>query len=313
MAKVFIFYFRSVRMRKKTVAETRLLFLKDLGEIYQEREIHAILHKLFNHSAGWNRAAIHLNKDTILDNETLTFFTDTLRRLKQGEPVQYIIGITDFCGLTLTVGPGVLIPRPETEELAQIVISENKELSDLPASVLDLGTGSGCLALAIKQAFPFASVTGLDLFPSVLEYARRNAIANGLFVTFIEGDILSPGQLDLCGLYDIILSNPPYIPMHERDQMSRQVFEYEPSAALFVPNDQPLIFNEAIASIALERLVDGGRLYLEIHEGMGRAISILLEQAGMSTVEIIQDLSGKDRFVRASAPNKGRSQRSGFN
>ena len=277
-------------------------FHRELDPRYPEQEIRAILYRLFDHLLGWSRATVHLNKGRFLEAQVYFRFLEALRRLNQGEPIQYIIGSTEFCGLILKVQPGVLIPRPETEELAILVTRENQRLRDQKISILDLGSGSGCLALAMKRAFPNAMVTGIEKFHNALDIARQNAAANGLEVAFWEGDILHPVTLQLPTSFHIILCNPPYIPESEKDNMSSHVVDHEPEHALFVPDDRPLIFYEAIASIAVDHLKPTGLLYVEIHDKHGETTANLFRKNGFSVVEVIRDVYGKNRFVRASTP-----------
>ncbi|MFH1296025.1 MAG: peptide chain release factor N(5)-glutamine methyltransferase [Bacteroidota bacterium] len=286
----------------KTAGEIVSLFRRELNTRYPDQEIRAILSRLFEHLLGWCRATVILNKGKILDDQIGSCFLDTLRRLNLGEPIQYIIGSTEFCGLTLKVQPGVLIPRPETEELAILVTRENQKLREQKISILDLGTGSGCLALAMKRAFPNALVTGIEKYPDALDIARQNAADNGLEVTFREGDILHPATFKLPDSFHILLSNPPYIPESERGRMNNLVVDHEPEHALFVPDDHPLLFYEAIASIAMDHLKPMGSLYVEIHEEHGEITANLFRKSGFQVVEVIRDIYGKNRFVRASPP-----------
>jgi len=278
------------------------LFQRELSTRYTEQEIRSILYYLFEYMLGWSRATVQLNKGRLLDDHNEARFLDALCRLTMGEPIQYIIGSTEFCGLTLRVQPGVLIPRPETEELVIIVTRENQSLRDQKISILDLGTGSGCLALAMKRAFPIANVTGIEKYTDALDMARQNAVANGLEVEFREGDILQPDTFKLDVSYHLMLSNPPYIPESERENMSRHVVDHEPEHALFVPDDHPLLFYEAVASIALDHLKPTGLLYVEIHEEYGETTTILFREKGFVAVDTIRDIYGKNRFIRASMP-----------
>jgi len=287
---------------KKTAGEMLFLFQEELRSAYPPQEIRAILYRLFDHYLGWSRATLQMNKGKTLDKQTAALFLEALSRLNRGEPVQYITGVVEFCGLTLKVQPGVLIPRPETEELAVLVARENQHLREKRLVILDLGTGSGCLALAMKQAFPLALVTGVDNGWEALDVARENAVSNRLDVSFLEGDLLHAAAFILPLPVDIILSNPPYIPAGERNQLSRHVADHEPAQALFVPADRPLLFYEAIASLAISHLKPGGLLYVEIHEELGEATGRVFLDGGLTGVEITRDMFGKERFIRASAP-----------
>jgi release factor glutamine methyltransferase len=287
---------------KKSAGEIALLYQRELNTNYPVQEIKAILYQLFYHILGWSRSTVHLNKGVILQEEADRRFMNALGRLIEGEPIQYIIGQTEFCGLRLAVQPGVLIPRPETEELAVMITRDNLPYRDEHISVLDIGTGSGCIALAMKRAFPAASVTGIDKSPDAIAVARKNAIDNNLDVTFLEADILNPTPFSRSGLFHVIVSNPPYIPQQERAAMSRHVVDHEPENALFVPDDNPLIFYEAIALYARNNLTPDGLIYVEIHENYSEDTMKLFRSHRFSHVTLYHDYFGKKRFLKISAP-----------
>lgn len=277
-------------------------FQQGLASLYPEQEIRVILYQLFDYLIGWSRAKVHLNKGLFLSGETEMRFLEALSRLKMGEPIQYIIGHIEFCGVTLIVQPGVLIPRPETEELAVMVTRDNQSLRNRSVSILDIGTGSGCLALALKKAFPFARVTAMDNSTDALDTARKNALANQLEVDFYEDDILNPSSSLLPEYVQIIVSNPPYIPESEKTDISRHILDYEPENALFVPADNPLLFYQAISLFANTHLTPGGLLYTEVHEKYGEETAALFRARGFNSVELFRDLFGRQRFVRGSLP-----------
>lgn len=277
-----------------------LLFRQELASHYPEEEIKAILYNLFGSLMGWSRATVHLKKSVLLTSEIEKRFMGSLERLAAGEPIQYIIGTTEFCGLILTVQPGVLIPRPETEELAVMVTRQNLPFRNQEISILDIGTGSGCLALALKKAFPTSQVTGTDISRIALSTARKNAENNLLEITLLENDVLQPSLIRFPDMFHLIVSNPPYIPEQERETMSRHVVEHEPESALFVPNENPLIFYDAIAGFAKTNLMPEGFVYVEIHEDLGEETVTLFRNNGFRSVELFRDYFGKNRFVRAS-------------
>ncbi len=280
-----------------------LLFHRELNSRYPELETKAILYHLFDNFMGWSRATLHLNREKFLTEEIELRFLNALGRLRAGEPIQYIIGRMEFCGLNLKIQPGVLIPRPETEELAVLVTRDNQRFRNQTISILDIGTGSGCLALSMKKAFPSANVTGIDKSPDALEIARQNALSNQLEVTFFEDDILNPSFSWSPVFFDIIISNPPYIPEQERATMSSHVVDYEPENALFVANDNPLLYYDAIAGFAKTNLTPDGLLYVEIHENYGDATVNLFHDQGFRSVEMFLDYFGKNRFIRVSTPS----------
>ncbi len=217
------------------------------------------------------------------------------RELAAGRPVQYIVGSAEFCGLDLALREGVLIPRPETGELVRWILSEKSSAK----SLLDIGTGSGAIALALKAGLPGASVTAVDISPEALAIARENARRNKLQVEFLELNILSDFPT---GTYDVIVSNPPYVTHSEKVLMAPNVLQYEPHQALFVEDDDPLIFYRAIAQKARQALVPGGSLYFEINEQFGPETAQLLKSLDYREVEVRKDLFEKPRMVRAKTP-----------
>lgn len=288
----------------KSTADIVLLFQTELSPRYPDLEIKSILYQLFEAMLGWSRANVQLNRGTILADEIVIGIMDALGRLTRGEPIQYIIGSSQFCGLTLTVDRSVLIPRPETEELATLVVRENQKLRKQSINILDIGTGSGCLALALKTAFPSANVTGIDISRDALVIASRNARENTLDITFLEEDIHHPSPSLTSPAYNIIISNPPYIPLQEKATMSSHVVDYEPETALFVPDHNPLLYYKSIASFARRALASNGLVYVEIHENFGGQTVTLFQNQGFNSVEVLRDFFGKKRFVRASVTDQ---------
>ena len=210
-------------------------------------------------------------------------------RLLNGEPIQYVVGRTLFCGLTIGVRPGVLIPRPETEELVEAVSKGRR------TSILDIGTGSGCIAFALKHRFPQADVTAMDISEDALRIAQENAQRLELDIHFIQQDILhaTPEVMK----YDLIVSNPPYVCESERAQMERHVLDYEPGLALFVPDDDPLLFYRAIINYASTALMDGGMLAFETNREYATEVGMLMKEGGWSNVEVKRDMFNNERIV----------------
>ena len=227
-------------------------------------------------------------------SELLPKVNNILSQLKARIPLQYILGETEFYGCRILVDPAVLIPRPETEELVDRVV---KELSGRGAvTILDIGTGSGCIAIALARHLPQATVRACDISEEALATARKNARINNVKVTFFREDILHPGTPPI-EKFDCIVSNPPYIPTAEKKTMQPEVRDHEPSQALFVPDDYPLLFYRAIAGYAGKHLATNGLLMVECHEQYARTVKRLFEEKGFSSAEIIQDINGKERFV----------------
>jgi release factor glutamine methyltransferase len=272
---------------------------KDLMEQYPEKEIDAIADILFCQRLHLERHEVGLKRDETLPPADQQWFGHALRYLMDGYPVQYVIGEAEFCGLILDVTPEVFIPRPETEEMVHWII---EDLTEPAPVIMDIGTGSGCIALALKKYIPAAGVLATDVDGSALVVATKNASKLELDMQFFLHDILTdkpPGGLPLP---DIIVSNPPYVPMSERNDMPAQVKDHEPGAALFVPDDNPLLFYASIAGFAYDQLKKGGQLYLEIHERYGIEVMDLLRERGFNSPELRQDINGKDRMIKAMMP-----------
>lgn len=226
-------------------------------------------------------------------------------RISEGVPVQYAIGETNFCDLTLKVKPGVLIPRPETEELVNWMVEEvTSPLTPLTYHLLDIGTGSGCIAIALAKKLAGAEVEAWDVSDIALEIARENVARNGVQVKLNKVDVLTPhtSHFSPLNLYDLIVSNPPYICEDEKTEMERNVLEHEPELALFVPNDDPLLFYRQIGVLGQQLLKSGGRIFFEINRRFGQEVANLLEGMGYCEVELRQDMFGNDRMIKAIKP-----------
>lgn len=236
----------------------------------------------------------YLGKDIILSSKEMQKLNGILARLLNFEPIQYIHGTARFLERSYHVAPGVLIPRPETEELVEVMLREIP--SD--ARILDIGTGSGCIAISLSKAFPNAKVTAWDVSEDALCIARRNNDDLQASVCFVKQDVLAwRGDGGQC--YDVIVSNPPYITESEKQEMERNVLDWEPFSALFVPNNDPLLFYRRIGELGRMMLVDGGRLYFEINRAYGEATAMMLCGQGYTGIRILKDISGNDRFVIA--------------
>lgn len=236
----------------------------------------------------------YLGKDIILSSKEMQNLNGILARLLNFEPIQYIQGTARFLERSYHVAPGVLIPRPETEELVEVMLREIP--SD--ARILDVGTGSGCIAISLSKAFPNAKVTAWDVSEDALCIARRNNDDLQASVCFVKQDVLAwRGDGGQC--YDVIVSNPPYITESEKQEMERNVLDWEPFSALFVPNNDPLLFYRKIGELGRMMLADGGRLYFEINRAYGEATAMMLCGQGYTGIRILKDISGNDRFVIA--------------
>ena len=281
-----------------TLGALRRQLRSELTPKYGEREAAAMARVIIQTLKGWSLEQLVASEDSFTASDyLLNRSSEIVSQLLDDMPLQYALGVAPFYGLTLKVGPGVLIPRPETEELVDLVVKENKE-SDL--EVLDLCTGSGAIALALARNLSFPSVTGIDVSPDALKYACENAEALKARVRFDRKDIFSL-SLPAENL-DIIVSNPPYVDESEKAEMEPNVLKYEPEEALFVPDDDPLLFYRRISRLAIEALKPGGRLYFEINPRHARELRQLLEADGFEEVNIIKDVHGKERFISAQKP-----------
>lgn len=273
----------------------------ELDELYPEGELRMFTQMLFEAYMGWSTAQLLLHRDDTINQSDLLKFHWAVEDLKQYRPIQHIIGYTDFCDCRIAVSHDVLIPRPESEE---IVLRATELLNDSGANVqegnfLDLCTGSGCIAIALAKQFPKAKVYAVDISTKALDLAQKNAERNHVAVEFVQSDILQETIALSCPTFDLIISNPPYIQEKERCNMERNVLEYEPSLALFVPDKDPLKFYRAIGLYALQHLTYKGLLILEINEHLGSATCQLLQSIGFVT-QLLQDFRGKDRSIIAT-------------
>jgi release factor glutamine methyltransferase len=278
----------------QTLNDIKKLFHKELESLYDEQERGMIFQIIADHVLHYNRVDIIMHSQDVLEEQVIKTLSDCLRRLSNSEPVQYITGRTDFYDLTFVVTPAVLIPRQETEILIDWLVKEHKNRPAI--NILDIGTGSGCIAVATKKNLPACCVSALDISKQALEVAKKNALLNHVQIQFIEMDIFKPEPLTNRP-FDLIVSNPPYVRMAERQRMHNNVLDFEPAIALFVEDNNPLVYYNAIFDFCRIALGDFGRLAFEINEHFGREIEELFLKNGFTDVQIIQDLNYKDRFV----------------
>ena len=282
----------------QTAGDIRKYCFSVLRPMVGDEEAKSIIYILFEDFIGWSKARLHTDSARVLPGTDILRFVAATALLETGCPVQYVTGNATFNGLKLTVNASVLIPRPETEELAMIVAGDLKLLELSGFSALDIGTGSGCIAIFLKNLFPGINVYGLDASDEALHVARANALRHNADVMFFRHDILG-SMIPLHNIgFDLIISNPPYVTLREKTAMMPNVKDFEPFSALFVPDEDPLLFYRAIAGFARSRLKVGGLLYLEINEAFGEQTSDLLENSGFSS-HVIKDFRGRDRFIRA--------------
>ena len=266
-----------------------------LAGVAEPQEVQAMIRVICEDVFNYDQVDVALRQESELPDFAPERIADIIARLRRHEPLQYVVGHARFHGHQFKVTPAGLIPRPETEQLVDLIIDENQG-SDL--RVLDMGTGSGCIAISLARALKFAQVDALDVSRDALEVARQNAADLKVKVRFFESDMLSPQP---AARYDIIVSNPPYVCWSEREAMDCNVKDYEPGQALFVPDNDPLLFYKAIAPYAAQSLERGGKLYLEINQRFGNEVKRLLQDNGFDEVRIIEDSFGKVRFAAATA------------
>jgi release factor glutamine methyltransferase len=281
-----------------TIADALKMF-DTLLTIYDQQEINSIKYLVLSDISNLSKAQLRAFQDKELSEDAAEKLQNIISRLQTGEPVQYILGHTEFYGLPFKVNPSVLIPRPETEELVEWVLSEVRGQKSEVGSILDIGTGSGCIPITLKKHLPQTQVSGLDISPAALQTAMQNALLNEVEVEFIEADILNPPIAIRNTQYAIFISNPPYVTEHEKQDMHQNVLSHEPHSALFVPNADPLLFYRAIADFAVEHLQPNGLLFFEINENLGKETVELLAAKGFKDIELRQDMRGMDRMIRA--------------
>ncbi|HBC77868.1 MAG TPA: peptide chain release factor N(5)-glutamine methyltransferase [Bacteroidales bacterium] len=279
----------------QTIKDIRNYISGELSGLYPEKECAGISNIIISKLFEMNRISSLMKEDEILtDTKKIEKVIRYCRKLKTGEPVQYVIGETIFYDCLIKVSRGVLIPRPETEELVDHIIQENKGFT---GSVLDIGTGSGCIAVALGINLPSAGITGIDKSRRSVKTAIRNAELNKSAVSFLEADLfkLKPSQIPNA---DIIVSNPPYVRYSEMKFMHRNVLDFEPHRALFVPDDDPLKFYRAILDLTGSILNPSGSVWFEINEVMGESVHELMKSYNLHCIKIIKDINGKDRIAK---------------
>ncbi|HYM93155.1 MAG TPA: peptide chain release factor N(5)-glutamine methyltransferase [Chitinophagaceae bacterium] len=269
-----------------------------LTTIYEEREALTISDWIIENITGSPKTDRIANKEKELADGQKLQLDKYLQKLLNHEPVQYVLNEAWFFGIKFYVDPGGLIPRPETEELVEWIISDCKfPITEL--SILDIGSGSGCIPVVLKRKFRKAEVWSCDISKTALLVAKKNAEELKAKINFLHIDFLDMKHRDQFPLFDVIVSNPPYVPEKDKAQMQPNVANYEPSIALFVPDNDPLIFYKAIAEFGKKKLKKEGKIYIEVHENFGEAVSILFQSKGYST-QLKKDMQGKDRMIKAA-------------
>ena len=291
------------------VKQYRNYFNETLKKIYPITEIDSFFFLLLEEYLGFRRVDIVLKSDFKITQETLKLLQSATKQLEQEVPLQYIIGKTEFYGLPFVVNKQVLIPRPETEELVAWVVSESSRFKTFNTStkqttetkqlkILDIGTGSGCIPISLKKQLPFAKISAIDISKEALSVARKNAVLNNVDIHFILQDILKADALD--EHYDIIISNPPYVRELEKKELKNNVLKNEPHVALFVKDDNPLIFYDKIAELAKNYLNKNGILFFEINQYLATEAIHLVNEKGLKNIQLKKDMFGNDRMILAS-------------
>ncbi len=282
----------------------------ELKKYYDINEINSFVNIIFDKLLSLSKIEIHSNKNIIIENELEEKINMIIKDLKKERPIQYILGETEFFDLNLKLDKNVLIPRPETEELVDWIISDTHPLTQNERvnciNILDIGTGSGCIAISLAKNLPNANVYAIDISENALEIAKKNALKNKVKIIFAKYDILSDVNLFSLNktitekqiFFDIIVSNPPYVRELDKEQMSKNVLDYEPETALFVKNNEPLIFYDKICSFAHKYLKPNGKIYFEINEYLSKEMIELIKNQNFTNIELKKDINNKDRMIK---------------
>jgi release factor glutamine methyltransferase len=290
----------------------RVFFTAALSNLYPKTEIDTFFFYLTEEYLHLQRIDITLNPNFLIEDEKISILNSALERLKKEEPIQYIIGNTEFYGYPFFVDKSTLIPRPETEELVEWILLEAAKLQDSkivkPLNILEIGTGSGCIPISLAKNLPSATISAIDISAEALNTASKNAALNKVNINFIEANILQTNSLndlfkrDVLDIikFDLIISNPPYVREQEKVEIQNNVLQNEPHLALFVSNEYPLIFYDKIADLATQHLTKNGFLFFEINQYLGNETINTLEIKGFKNIELRKDLFGNDRMIKAT-------------
>ncbi len=279
-----------------TYKETKIYIRKELSDFYNENEIRSFTKLIFEDIFNISFVNLLANEKKRINKNQVKLLKKTTLRLKKFEPIQYIIGQSEFYGLKFIVNKNVLIPRPETEELVDLIINENNKKSNL--QILDVGTGSGCIAVSLSKNLKTSNIYAIDIDLKALNIASKNSKLNNTKISVFQIDILSTKNNFTSEKFDIIVSNPPYVTHSEKKYMEQNVLKYEPELALFVNDNSPIIFYIAIAKFAKKNLTKNGKLYFEINEQFGKEIVKMLISEDFSDVQILKDIYGKNRIIK---------------
>lgn len=292
--------------------ELKQVFVNSISELYPSEEVQSFFNLLSEKHLGMSRIEMALQPNKAISEENILKFKNAIQRLKNFEPIQYILGETEFFGMPFKVDKNVLIPRPETEELVAWVLECVSNATDIERSrngttgmfeILDIGTGSGCIPIALASKLPEAKITAVDISKGALEVAKQNALFNKVVINFLEVDILNnmAWNLEFKNLeFDYIISNPPYIRELEKEQLEPNVLNHEPATALFVKDEDPLLFYRKIAKFSQQYLKENGTLFFEINEYLSKDVCKMLTIEEFKKIEVKKDIFGKDRMVKCN-------------
>ncbi len=280
--------------RTKTLKESFQHFQYLIHKTYEPEEARSISQIVFKEILGYDTIKLILNENELVPASMFEQLDQIAHLLNQHQPVQYILGFEEFMGMRFSVNPNVLIPRPETEELVDWIIKDHKDSQNI--NILDIGTGSGCIAISLKKNLTHSIVDAIDISNDALQIARKNAIVNKVEVNFTQQDIL---KSNIEKRYNIIVSNPPYVLESEKNVMQKNVLDYEPKLALFVPDEDPLLFYKRIVKQAEQQLKEKGSLYFEINESLSELMLYILDKNNWKNIEIRKDIRGKERILKA--------------
>jgi len=280
------------------IKQYRTQFIKELSPFYDAYEAESFFYLILEDKHQLRQIDLALNHELAFSESDFVLWDSLLVQLKKEVPIQYLLGKTNFYGLDFEVNENVLIPRPETEELVEWIIKENsKPVGSKKIKILDIGTGSGCIAISLAKNLPNAQVYALDVSKKALETAKRNAVNNKVDVTFLLLNILEEDGLKHD--FDVIVSNPPYVRNLEKEEIKKNVLDYEPHLALFVQDNDALVFYRKIAALAQKNLQENGQLYFEINQYLGKEMNDLLEQMNFKNIELRKDIYDNDRMMKA--------------
>ena len=286
-----------MKISNKNISELRNIFLSELSDLYDVNEIKSIFNILIEHFAVLSRTEILLNPNQMLDNSVVQQLDKSLEDLKKNMPVQYFTEKVFFDDLELTVKPGVLIPRPETEELIGIISKRFQNRKNEQLNILDIGCGSGCISISLKKRFSNWNVFALDISEEALIIAKHNAEINLAEIIFVKQNILEQTKNFDLPNFDLIVSNPPYVCESEKQVMRKNVIQFEPEKAIFVKDNSPFIFYEAILNFTKNHCKDKTSVFVEINERFPNELSTLFESNGFKNIEILKDIHEKSRFI----------------